>query len=124
MVGAYAAVGFASLTAPKTVWTTNPLTIKFSGNNGAGTGSASDPFKCAPAVSSPVTLKSSGFNPTKISLSLSLTSFALCGQLFNPLTLTVACLVASCAGTYTGTVTVFQGYSTILPSLSVIIAVT
>ncbi len=124
MVGAYAAVGFASLTTPKAVWTINPLTIRFSGNNGAGTGSASDPFKCAPAVSSPVTLKSTVSNPTKISLSLSQTSFALCGQLFNPLTLTVHCLVTSCAGAYTATVMITQGYNTILPNLSVTIIVT
>lgn len=125
MVGAYVAVGFASLTAPKAVWMTNPLIIGFSGNGGTGMGSASDPFKCAPAVSSPVTLKSTVNNPTKISLSLSQSSFHLCGQLFNPLTLTVHCVVASCGGTtYAGTVTVFQGYSTILPSLSVTIVVT
>jgi hypothetical protein len=125
MVGAYAAVGFASLTAPKAVWMINQLTIKFSGNGGTGTGSASDPFKCAPAVSSPVILKSTVSNPSKISLSLSQTSFSLCGQLFNPLTLTVHCMVASCAGTsYTATVTVLQGYSLILPNLSVTIVVT
>jgi hypothetical protein len=117
MVGAYAEVGFASLTAPKGVWTINPLTI-------TGIGSALDPFKCAPAVTSPVTLKSSVSNPIKISVSLSQTSFATCGQLFNPLTLTVHCLVNSCAGTYTATVTVTQGYSTIPPSLSVNIVVT
>jgi hypothetical protein len=110
MAGAYAKVGFASLTAPKAVWMINPLTI-------TGIGSALDPFKCAPAVTSPVTLKSSVSNPIKISLSLSKTSFATCGQLFTPLTLTVHCLVTSCAGTYTGTVTVTQGYSTIPPSL-------
>ena len=123
MVGAYAAVGFASLTTPKAVWTINPLTIRFSGNNGAGTGSASDPFKCAPAVSSPVTLKSTVSNPTKISLSLSQTSFALCGQLFNPLTLTVHCLVSSCAGSYTGIVKIFHGYTEILSEVTVNITV-
>jgi hypothetical protein len=118
MAGAYAEVGFASLTAPKAVWTINPLTI-------TGIGSASDPFKCAPAVTSPVTLKSSVSNPIKISLSPSQTSFATCGQLFNPLTLTVHCLVASCAGTtYTATVTVTQRYSMIPPSLAVTIVVT
>jgi hypothetical protein len=116
MAGAYAEVGFASLTAPKAVWTINPLTM-------TGIGSASDPFKCAPAVTSPVTLKSSVSNPIKISLSPSHTSFATCGQLFNPLTLTVHCLVASCAGTYTATVAITQGYSTIPPSLSVTIIV-
>jgi hypothetical protein len=124
MAGAYAEVGFASLTAPKAVWTVNPLTIMFSGNGGMGTGSASDPFKCAPAVTSPVTLMSSVSNPIKISLSLSKTSFATCGQLFNPLTVTVHCLVASCAGSYTATVTVTQGYSTIPPSLAATIVVT
>ena len=118
MAGAYAEVGFASLTAPKAVWMINPLTI-------TGIGSASDPFKCAPAVTSPVTLKSSVSNPVKIGLSLSQTSFATCGQTFNPLTLTVHCLVASCAGTYTATVTVTQGYySTTPPSLMVNIVVT
>ena len=118
MAGAYAEVGFASLAAPKAVWMINPLTI-------TGIGSASDPFKCAPAITSPVTLKSSVSNPVKISLSLSQTSFATCGQLFNPLTLTVHCLVASCAGTYTATVTVTQGYySTTPPSLMVNIVLT
>jgi hypothetical protein len=124
MVGAYAEVGFASLTAPKAVWTISPLTIEFSGNGGTGTGSPSDPFKCAPAVTSPVVLKSSVSNPIKISLSFTQTSFAICGQLFNPLTLIVHCLVASCAGSYTATVTVTQGYSTIPPSLAVNIVVT
>jgi hypothetical protein len=124
MVGAYMAVGFASLTAPKAVWMTNPLAIQFSSNDGAGTGSASDPFKCAPAVSNAVTLQSSVSNPTKISLSLSQTSFATCGQTFNPLTLTVRCLVTSCTGSYTATVMITQGYSTIPPNLSVTIVVT
>jgi hypothetical protein len=117
MAGAYAEVGFASLTAPKAVWMINPLTI-------TGIGSASDPFKCAPAVTSPVTLQSSVSNHVKLSLSLSQTSFPICGQLFNPLSLTVHCLVSSCAGTYTATVTVTQGYSTIPPSLAVTIVVT
>jgi hypothetical protein len=123
IAGAYAEVGFASLTVPKAVWTINPLTIKFSGNGGRGTGSASDPFKCAPAVTSPVTLRSSVSNPIKISLFLGQTSFATCGQLFNPLTLTVHCLVATCSGTYTATITVTQGYSTIPPNLAVTIVV-
>jgi hypothetical protein len=62
-------------------------------------------------------------NPIKISLTLSQTSFATCGQMFNPLTLTAHCLVASCAGTtYTATVTVIQGYTTIPPSLAITIS--
>jgi len=124
MVGAYVSVGFASLTAPKAVWKINPLTIQFSGNGGTRIGIASDPFKCAPAVTSPVTLKPSVSNPVKISLSLSQTSFPLCGQLFNSLTLTVHCLVASCTGTYAATVTVTQSYSTIPPGLTVSMVVT
>ena len=124
MVGAYAAVGFGSLTEPRGVWMISPLTVRFSGNGGTGTDSTSDPFKCAPAVSSPVTLKSTLSNPTKISLSLSRTSFDLCGRLFNPLTLTVHCLVALCAGTYTATVMILQGYRTFPPDLSVTIVVT
>ena len=124
MAGAYAEVGFASLTAPKAVWTTNPITIKFSANGGTGAGSASDRFKCAPAVASPVTLKSDVSNPVKISLSISQTSFTTCGQVFHPLTLTVHCLVASCAGIYTARVTVSQGYSTFPPGLAVTMVVT
>ena len=122
MIGAYAEVGSASLTAPKTVWMINPLILQFSGIGGRGTGSASDPFKCAPAIVGPVTLKSSVSNPIKIRVSLSQTGFQTCGQLFNPLTLTVQCLVASCAGTYTAAVTVIQGYKTIPPGLAITIS--
>jgi hypothetical protein len=39
-------------------------------------------------------------------------------------TLTVNCLVSNCAGSYTGTVRILQGYSIIPPDLPVTITVT
>ena len=48
MVGAYMAVGFASVTAPKAIWSANPVTITLSGS--AGTGSVGEFVKCAPKV--------------------------------------------------------------------------
>ena len=127
MVGAYAAVGFASSTAPKALWSTNPLSITFSGSGGTGSsGSAGDSFKCAPAVTGPITLKTSVSNPTKISLTTSPSTFASCGPTFNTVTITAHCLVAApnCKGTFTGTVTVTKGYTTYAPNLSITILVT
>ncbi len=128
MVGAYAAVGSASSTTPKSLWSTSPLTITFSGSGGtSSSGSAGDSFKCAPSVTG-VTLKASVSSPTKISLTVSQTVFASCGPPFNSVTLTTNCLVdaSNCKGTYTGTVTIFQPseYRTISPDLSVTIVVT
>ena len=127
MVGAYAAVGFAFSTAPKALWSTNPLSITFSGSGGTGSsGSVGDSLKCAPAVAGPISLKTSVNNPTKISLSTSPSNFASCGPTFNTVTITAHCLVTalSCKGTYTGTVTVTKGYTTYAPNLSVTIVVT
>ena len=127
MVGAYAAVGFASSSTPKALWSTNPLSITFSGSGGtSSSGSVGDSFKCAPPVTSPVVLHTSVSNPPKISLSTSPSSFASCGPSFNTVTITAHCLVAApnCKGTYTGTVTIFQGYTTFPPNLSVTIVVT
>jgi hypothetical protein len=128
MVGAYAAVGFASSSTPKALWSTNPLSITFSGSGGtSSSGSAGDSFKCAPDVTD-VALKTSVSTPTKISLTASQTSFVSCGPPFNSVTLTAHCLVTApnCKGSYTGTVQIFQPsqYRTILPNLSVTIVVT
>src|SRR6266487_2162556 len=127
MVGAYAAVGFASSTTPKALWSTNPLSITFSGSGGtSSSGSAGDSFKCAPPVTGSVVLHTSVNNPTKVSLAVSQSSFASCGPSFSTVTITAHCLVAapSCKGSYTGTVTIDQGYSTFTPNLQVTIVVT
>ena len=123
MVGAYAAVGFAASSAPKAIWSANPLTITFSGS--AGSGSVGEFVKCAPKVTS-VNFKTSVNNPVKVSLTVSPTGEATCGPSPDPVTVTAHCLVAAlaCKGSYTGTVTIFQGYSTIPPSLAVTIVVT
>ena len=127
MVGAYAAVGFASSSAPKALWSTNPLGITYSGSGGtSSSGSAGDSFKCAPDVTGPITLKTIVSNPTKISLSTNPSTFASCGPTFNTVTITAHCLVTApnCRGTYTGTVMLFKGYATFPPNLSVTIVVT
>ncbi len=125
MVGAYAAVGFAASSSPKALWTTNPLTINVSANT--GTGSATDSFKCAPFVTG-IVLKASvsGLGASKVTLTASPSSFASCGPPFTTVTLIAHCIVlgATCKGTWSGTVTIFQGYSTIPPSLAVTIVVT
>lgn len=126
MVGAYAAVGFASSTTPKALWSTNPLNISFSGSGGTGSSaSGGDSFKCAPDVTGPITLKTSVSNPTKISLTTSPLTFASCGPSFNTVTITTHCLVSalSCKGTYSGTATVTKGYITYSPTLLVTITV-
>src|SRR5436853_7866994 len=127
MVGAYAAVGFAPSATPKALWSTNPLSITFSGSGGtSSSGSAGDSFKCAPSVTGPITLKTSVSNPTRISLTTSPSTFASCGPSFNSVTVTAHCLVAAllCKGSYTGTVTISKGYTTYSPNLSVTITVT
>jgi len=126
MVGAYAAVGFASTAMPKALWTTNPLAITFSGSGGtSSSGSAGDSFKCAPPVTSPIVLHTSVSNPTKISLTTTPSSFASCGPSFTTVTITAYCLVAApnCKGTYAGSITIFQGYTTFPPDLQVSISV-
>ncbi len=98
-------VGFASTTAPKSLWMTNPLSITFSGGGGtSSSGSAGDSFKCAPPVTSVAVLHTSVSNPTKISLTVIPSSFASCGPSFSTVTITAHCLVAalSCKGSYTG----------------------
>ena len=126
MVGAYVAVGFASSTGSKAIWSTNPVTIKFSGSAGIGSsGSVGELVKCAPKVNN-VAFHASVSNPTKISLTVSPGSEATCGPAPDAVTVTATCLVTApnCKGTYTGTVTIFQGYSTIPPSLAVTLVVT
>ncbi len=123
MVGAYAAVGFAASSAPRAVWSLNPVTITFSGS--ASSGSVGELVKCAPKTDN-VVLKTTVSNPTKVSLTVNPTSEATCGPAPDPITVTATCLVValSCKGTYSGSVTIFQGYATIPPSLAVTIVVT
>src|SRR5438445_13580638 len=126
MVGAYMAVGFASLTAPKALWSANPVTITFSGSAGTGSsGSVGEVVKCAPKVDD-VVFHATVSDPTKISLTVSPSGEATCGPAPDGVTVTAQCLVATqeCMGIYAGTVTIFQGYSTIPPSLAVTIVVT
>ncbi len=123
MVGAYAAVGFAAISAPKAIWSANPVTITFSGS--AGSGSVAEDVKCAPKITD-VVFHTSVNNPTKVSLTTNPTGEATCGPAPDPITVTAHCLVAalSCKGTYSGSVAIFQGYATIPPSLAVTIVVT
>ena len=126
MVGAYAAVGFAASASPKALWSQNPATITFSGSAGIGSsGSVGEDVKCAPKTDN-VVFKTTVSNPTKVSLTVSPGSEATCGPAPDHVTVTAHCLVAApnCKGTYSGTVTIFQGYSTIPPSLAVTIVVT
>jgi len=126
MVGAYAAVGFASSTAPKALWSSNPVTITFSGSSGIGSsGSIGETVKCAPKVDN-VIFHTSVNNPTKVSLTVSPGGEATCGPAPDTITVTAHCLVAApnCKGLYSGTVSIFQGYNTIPPSLEVTIVVT
>ncbi len=123
MVGAYLAVGFASLNAPKALWSANPVTITFSGS--AGTGSVGEFVKCAPKLTDVVFHATVG-NPSKISLTIGPPGEATCGPSPDAVTLTAHCLVAApdCKGVYTGTITIFEGYNTIPPGLAVAIVVT
>jgi len=127
VIGAYATtVNLASGTVPKALWSTNPLTISFSGSDGTGSsGSAGDSFKCAPPVNSPVNLQPSVSDPAKISLTTSPSRFTSCGPQFATVTITARCLVdaSDCKGSYTGTITMIQGYTTFQPKLEVTISV-
>ena len=126
MIGAYAAVGFASSTGSKAIWSTNPVTITFSGSAGIGSsGSVGDLVKCAPKVND-VAFHTSVSNPAKIRLTVSPGGEATCGPSPDAVTVTATCLVAApnCKGTYTGTVSILEGYNTIPPSLAVTIVVT
>jgi len=126
MVGAYAAVGFAASASPKALWSQNPTTITFSGSAGIGSsGSVGEDVKCAPKTDN-VVLKTTVSNPTKVSLTVRPGGEATCGPAPDSVTVTAQCLVValSCKGTYTGSVTILQGYATIPPSLVVTIVVT
>ena len=123
MVGAYLAVGFASLNAPKALWSANPVTITFSGS--AATGSVAEFVKCAPKLTD-VVFHATVSNPSKISLTIGPPGEATCGPSPDAVTVTAHCLVAApdCKGAYTGTITIFEGYNTIPPGLAVAIVVT
>src|SRR5437773_10746611 len=70
MVGAYMADGFASLTAPKAIWSANPATITFSGSAGIGSSGSDGEFvKSAPKLTD-VVLHTTASNPSKISLTI------------------------------------------------------
>src|SRR5436309_13138346 len=105
MVGAYMAVGFASLTAPKALWSANPVTITISRSAGTGSsGSVGEVAKCAPKVDD-VVFHTTVSNPTKISLTVSPSGETTCGPAPDAVTVTAQCLVAApnSKGTYTGT---------------------
>src|SRR5207253_10387839 len=106
MVGAYVAVGFASSTGSKVIWSSNPVTIKFTATTGSSSGSATDFFKCAPPVTNVVLLTC--VSSTKIKLTVAPTSQATCGPSYDGETLTAMCqtmIAAQCRGSYNGTVT-------------------
>jgi hypothetical protein len=120
MIGAYMAVGFASLTAPKSLWSPNPVTITFS--HATGSAKAIESVKCAPDVTD-VVFQISVSNPTRVSLTADPNGEATCGPAPDMVTLTAS---STTPGTYTGAVTIFQPstYRTIPPSLSVTIVAT
>src|SRR5438046_10237085 len=106
MVGAYVAVGFASST-PKVIWSSNPVTIKFTATTGSSSGSATDFFKCAPPVNNVVL--STSVSSTKIKLTVAQKSQAPSGQSYEDETLTETCntmTVAQCSVIYTTTMNV------------------
>ena len=126
MVGAYMAVGFASLTAPKAIWSANPVTITFSSSAGIGSsGSVGEFVKCAPKLTD-VVFHTTVSNPSKISLTIGPPGEATCGPSPDAVTVTAHCLVGAidCKGLYTGTITILDGYNTIPPGLAVAIVVT
>src|SRR5438445_12625189 len=94
MVGAYMAVGFASLTAPKALWSTNPVTVTFSGSAGTGSsGSVGEVVKCAPKVNH-VVLHTAVSTPTKLSLTVSQGGGATYGPAPDAVPMSVNCCVA------------------------------
>gem|GEM_PF-3750215 len=126
MIGAYTLVGFASLTAPKAVWSANPVTITFSGSAGTGSsGSIGEFVKCAPKVGN-VVFHTTTSNPTKVSLAVSQGGEATCGPAPDPVTITAHCVMAApnCKGAYSGAVSILQRYDSLPPSLAVMIVVT
>src|SRR5437660_12049374 len=105
MVGAYAAVGFASSTGSKVIWSSNPGTIKFTATTGSSSGSATDFFKCAPPVTNVVL--STSVSSTKIKLTAPPTSQATCGPSYDGETRPAMCQTrnpAQCRRTYHATV--------------------
>lgn len=116
MVGAYFAVDFVYESSSTELWSTNPVSIVYSGSTGAqSSGSVVDSFKCTPPVAS-VDLQTTVNNPAKIGLTLSQYSFVTCGPSFRTITLTAKCLVSACKGSYTGTVLIFRNQYTLVPT--------
>src|SRR5881296_605003 len=108
MVGAYMAVGFASLTAPKAIWSANPVTITFSGTAGIdSSGSIGEFVKCAPKLID-VVFHTTVSNPSKISLTIGPPGEVTCGPSPDAVTVTAHCLVAAidCKGAMSNDVSV------------------
>ncbi len=124
MVGAYAAVGFATTSQPKATWAVNPVTITFPAT--AGTGTKGDSFTCSPSTSG-ITLIAKA-STSNVDLSVGPSSFASCSSSPDAVTLTAHCLVpaAQCRGTYSGLVQIRQpaNYRNIPANLAVTIVVT
>ena len=120
----YASVLAASSTSPKATWAVNPITITFPAT--VGTGTKGDSLTCSPTTSG-ITLIAKA-STSKVSLSVTPSSFASCGSIPDVVTLTAHCLVpaAQCRGTYSGLVQIRQpaNYRNIPANLGVTIIVT
>src|SRR5437667_11213381 len=114
----------SSSSSPKATWAVNPVTITFPAT--LGTGTKPDSFTCSP-TSSGITLTAKA-STSKVSLSVTPSSFASCGSIPDVVTLTAHCLVpaAQCKGTYSGLVQIRQpaNYRNIPANLGVTIVVT
>ena len=127
IIGSVLAVSYVSAasstsSAPKVIWTTNPIIITFSHTTGHG--SATDSFKCAPPVSGTVLVTNSIPTPSGATLTVSTPSFPSCGPSFSD-TMTLQAKSIT-VGTYHAVVSITQLslYKSIPPSLSVTIVVT
>ena len=123
MVGAYASVGFATTSQPKATWLVNPVTITVPAGT---TGTNGDSFTCSPTTSG-ITLIAKA-STSKVSLSVTPSSFLSCGSIPDGVKLTANCLVPApqCKGTYSGLVQIRQpaNYRNIPANLVVNIVVT
>lgn len=126
--GYYFASASASSNGTRLSWTQNPLFITFSPQ--AGSGSASDSFKCSNTVA-PVTFKAFVSDPSVISLTVSPSSFSSCGSTADNVVLTATCTASAlaqqrCQGDFLGIVLVFgpSSYQVVPGILFVIIHVT
>ncbi len=124
LAASYVSVSAVSSTssAPKVIWTTNPITITFSHTTGHG--SVADSFKCAPPVLGAVVVTNSVPIPAGAALSVTPSSFTSCGPSFSDIITLNA--VSTTQGTYHAVVSVSQLslYQSIPPGLTVAIVVT